>query len=1479
MTPTPPSQGFIHRRCRSIPFAFVVAILLAAPAHGALDPAKTPGQNFDLSRWKLQLPIYTPDDPDGLLSLHTSVDEVFNPALTTYTSKYFYTNSDGAMRFYAPTTGDTTSGSNNPRSELRELYTDSQKSWLVTYGTAVLDGSLKIYQTPAATGKVVIGQIHGDTDTDPTHFQNALAVLLYYQTGKIWAEINYSPSVNDRFKILTTTISSSLPSPLITYRIVMVPGAMIITLNGNSQTAIVDQSAATGWQNAQVYFKAGDYVQISTPVGQPANDGGSTAFYSLQITHVNSSLAVSTTTLPSAAASSVYSQALQITGASGTVTWSLPSAVIGQTDGTSSAAGALPPGLSLSSAGVISGTPSSSGIGKTYSNIVVQATDATGAIAVKTLSLSVTAAKTPAAVTLANLSATYDGGAKSVTATTNPAGLAVTFTYDSSSTPPTAAGSYSVVGTINDSTYQGSASGTLVIAKATASLSLGSLTANYDGNTHPVTCATGPPGLTVNLTYDGSATPPTNPGSYAVVASVSDANYQGSANGTLVIAKAAALATLDGLSATYNGTPRSVTVSTSPSGLATSTTYNGSVNAPTVPGSYAVTATINDPYYQGSATGTLVIAKAAAVVTLSDLAATYDGSSKPVAVTTSPAGLGLTLTYNGVAMAPTEAGSYAVAATIQDDNFQGSATSTLVIGKETVTVNLGALSTVYDGNPHPVPASTIPSGLAVTVTYNGSTTAPVDAGGYSVNAAVNDTNYAGTATGTLEIAKAANVITFNPIAGVTVLNEPFLVSASTSSQLTPVFSIVGGPATLTGTTVTVTGSGLVTIRASQAGNQNYAAAADVDREFTVGKANQVISFTVSPVFKYGDAPVPVGATADSTLPVSISVLSGPASVANGLVTLTGAGTVVLRAGQPGDATFSAAPDVDRSITVAKVPLTITADNQSRLFGDANPTLTVSYTGFVNDDTVAAITPPTASTTASASSPPGSYPVSLAGGSAANYTLTLVNGSLTITPRNYAGTYFGTSPSGGHWALYVHQDGTATFLAYLPGRQSAILVNLTVGTDGTFSVAGTEFKPADTLRRSQSLATGESPLPRTASAADDYTLSGSIAPVGTVTGALTGLGETLAGSADAGSTQTPAMYSASALGTASGSTYAIVGPSGQTLVVTLSPTSADGAIGTVNSSGQLTATTAGNATLTLTLNVSAQTLAASIIPQGSSTAITYAGLASTVTPVARVVNLSVRTPAGTGSQTLIIGLVVTGTGSKTLLVRGIGPTLSIQGVASPLADPTMRLLNEAGAVLDTDNDWGGSATLSQQFSALGAFALPSDSKDAALYRTIPTGVYSVHVYPNDTGTGVVLAELYDADDDSNPATVANISARTQVGTGENILIAGFVISGNSPKTLLIRGVGPTLGMKGVSGALADPQLYLFDSTSFIASNDNWGGTTALKNAFAVTGAGALASDTSKDAALLVTLLPGVYSAQVSGVGGTSGVGLVEIFLVP
>jgi arabinan endo-1,5-alpha-L-arabinosidase len=261
---------------------------------------------------------------------------------------------------------------------------------------------------------------------------------------------------------------------------------------------------------------------------------------------------------------------------------------------------------------------------------------------------------------------------------------------------------------------------------------------------------------------------------------------------------------------------------------------------------------------------------------------------------------------------------------------------------------------------------------------------------------------------------------------------------------------------------------------------------------------------------------------------------------------------------------------------------------------------------------------------------------------------------------------------------------------------------------------------------------------------------------------------------------------------------------------------------------------------------------------------------------RLVNLSVRSSAGKGDQTLIMGFVVAGGGLRQILIRALGPKLTEFGVTNAVPDPKLLVFDSHGTVIGANDDWP--VTLADTASRVGAIPLTPDSKDAGLLMSAAPGVYSAQVTGDESGTSVALAEAYDADVGPGSRLV-NVSARAQVGVGNNILIAGFVLSGNVPRKLLIRGLGPALVPFGVATALTDPLLRLFNQGGVrIDENDDWSGRSDLKGAATQVGALALASDLSKDAALLVTLVPGVYSAQVSGGDGGTGVALVEIYEV-
>ncbi|MBM3883006.1 MAG: hypothetical protein FJ387_25360, partial [Verrucomicrobia bacterium] len=348
--------------------------------------------------------------------------------------------------------------------------------------------------------------------------------------------------------------------------------------------------------------------------------------------------------------------------------------------------------------------------------------------------------------------------AKAATATTTPAGLTVAFTYNGSATVPVNAGTYTVQATINDANYQGTTSGTLTIAKATAQIALANLTHTYNGTAKAATATTTPAGLTVAFTYNGSASAPVNAGTYTVQATINDANYEGTTSGALTIAKATAQIALANLAHTYNGTAKAATATTTPAGLTVAFTYNGSATVPVNAGTYAVQATINDANYQGTTSGALTIAKATAQIVLANLAHTYNGTAKAATATTTPAGLTVAFTYNGSATAPVNAGTYAVQATINDANYQGTTSGTLTIAKATAQIALANMTHTYDGTAKIATATTTPSGLAVVLTYNGGPTAPINVGTYNVQGAINDANYQGATGGTLTIVAIDNII-------------------------------------------------------------------------------------------------------------------------------------------------------------------------------------------------------------------------------------------------------------------------------------------------------------------------------------------------------------------------------------------------------------------------------------------------------------------------------------------------------------------------------------------------------------------------------------------------------------------------------------------------------------------------------------------------------------------------------------------------
>jgi hypothetical protein len=271
----------------------------------------------------------------------------------------------------------------------------------------------------------------------------------------------------------------------------------------------------------------------------------------------------------------------------------------------------------------------------------------------------------------------------------------------------------------------------------------------------------------------------------------------------------------------------------------------------------------------------------------------------------------------------------------------------------------------------------------------------------------------------------------------------------------------------------------------------------------------------------------------------------------------------------------------------------------------------------------------------------------------------------------------------------------------------------------------------------------------------------------------------------------------------------------------------------------------------------------------------------------LINLSTRGFVGAGGQNnLIVGFFEQGSGSKRLLLRAVGPTLAQYGVTGVLPTPSLTVYNSSSTAIASNTVWGGSASLLALFQQVYAFSLPTTSADSALDLTLAangsTG-YTAQV-SGGASSGVALAEIYDADAgtySNAPATrFINISTRGMVGTGSNVMVAGFVVAGGSGThdTLLIRGIGPSLANYGVANVLSNPVLTLYNSSSAtIGGNTGWGGTVALSDAMTEVGAFSIPSG-SADSALLVSLAPGQYTVQLSGANNSTGVGLIEIYEV-
>jgi len=294
-----------------------------------------------------------------------------------------------------------------------------------------------------------------------------------------------------------------------------------------------------------------------------------------------------------------------------------------------------------------------------------------------------------------------------------------------------------------------------------------------------------------------------------------------------------------------------------------------------------------------------------------------------------------------------------------------------------------------------------------------------------------------------------------------------------------------------------------------------------------------------------------------------------------------------------------------------------------------------------------------------------------------------------------------------------------------------------------------------------------------------------------------------------------------------------------------------------------------------------------VTNSEGTSVSSAAMLTAIEASARLINISTRGIARSGESAMIVGYFLSGaSGEKEMIIRAIGPDLLNRGIEGAMLDPQIRLLSVGGGGVSLANDnWENGNDLeylTELMPRSGATGLLDGSKDSVIVGSFPISGYTALIGPNvGEADGIVLAEAFDADEDrlNSDVRLFNIATRAEVGVGDDVLIAGFWVVGGEKANLLVRAIGPGLAKDGVQNAISDIELRVVDGAgNTVGASDDWGDSLYRDSLVReMIGAGAIVPDEgSKDAATIVTLDPGGYSVVVSGVGGETGVGLVEVF---
>ncbi len=726
------------------------------------------------------------------------------------------------------------------------------------------------------------------------------------------------------------------------------------------------------------------------------------------------------------------------------------------------------------------------------------------------------------------------------------------------------------------------------------------------------------------------------------------------------------------------------------------------------------------------------------------------------------------------------------------------------------------------------------------------------------------------------VTRRPQTITFNAPASAASASS-LTLEATASSGLPVSFAIASGAGSLAGRILTGNG-GPIVVRATQTGSGTFEPAATVERTiaFISGAISPFLTIPPSDQTVLAGTAVTLRAVSVGTPTPTYQWAKNGAAIAGATgATLSLATVALVDAGRytvtatnvAGTSTASA------ELIVRAAPAVVTPPVTQTVIAGRSVTLSAVVTGFPAPTfqwrkdgraiagatraelVLAGLTPVSA----------GSYDVVATN---ALGTVTSAAAVLSVTQRDFSGTYRGTIGSGaGEIALFVRRNGPATVLAHLTSGAAGISAPaVTVDLNGNFSAT----------------------VPLVAASVRNVTLRGAIdEAAGTITGAIAELNLTFTASRAEPLSSVPAPTGLYVGGVIGGATAAsvLVGPDGQAFALLLNGTVVDSASGSLSADGRLAATTYARAALDL--GFTSFGMRGTLRPASGATS-SMTGVPDAQAGRQHLVNLSVR-GATAPEAPLITGFAIGGTAAKQVLIRVAGPALARApfNLTGALADPALQLYR-VSTVIGQNNDWGspasGTAALTAAATRAGAFPFATGSADAALLTTLPPGVYSVQTAG---GTGFVLAEIYEvpvADEVPGSRRLVNVSTLGPVAPGVP-LIAGFVIEGPGPQRVLVRAAGATLAGApfNVAGALPNPQLVIFQGASALKSNDDWfrdAEAAAIRDAAARANAFAFAAQ-SVDAALLLFLEPGAYTAVISASAAApaaqgTGLALVEIY---